>query len=61
MKTAVKLLTSTTASIALIMEKVGYDNKSKFYRHFKAYYGTTPKEYRIGNFEIEKLNQEVQD
>lgn len=61
MKTAVKLLTSTTASIALIMEKVGYDNKSKFYRHFKAYYRTTPKEYRIGNFEIEKLNQEVQD
>lgn len=58
MKTAVELLTSTTNSITSIMEQVGYDNKSKFYRHFKACYGTTPKEYRLENFKAERLNRE---
>ena len=58
MKTAVSLLTSTTISITGIMEKVGYDNKSKFYRHFRQYYGATPKEYRVEHFEVGKINNE---
>jgi len=58
MKIAARLLTSTTINITSIMEKVGYDNKSKFYRHFKTYYGITPKEYRVEYFEVDKINNE---
>lgn len=46
MNIAVSLLTSTKLTIDEIMYKVGYENRSTFYRSFKAIYGKTPKEYR---------------
>ena len=46
MNIAVSLLASTKLTIDEIMYKVGYDNRSTFYRSFKTIYGKTPKEYR---------------
>lgn len=46
MQHATKLLTSSKLSIDEIMYRVGYDNRSTFYRNFKETYGVTPKEYR---------------
>lgn len=46
MQHATKLLTSSKLSIDEIMYRVGYDNRSTFYRNFKETYGITPKEYR---------------
>ncbi|HEX3023184.1 MAG TPA: AraC family transcriptional regulator [Lachnospiraceae bacterium] len=40
------LLTSTKMSIAEIIESVGYDNTSYFYRIFKERFGMTPSEKR---------------
>ncbi|SDK01375.1 AraC family transcriptional regulator [Sediminibacillus albus] len=40
------LLGSTSIPIAAIVEQVGYDNISYFYRIFKNKYGVTPKKYR---------------
>lgn len=57
METAAHLLNSTLTPIADIMAKVGYDNKSKFYRHFKERFDTTPKIYRTENLNVEKLNR----
>lgn len=41
-----KLLLTTKLTIDEIMYKVGYDNRSTFYKNFKERYGMTPKEYR---------------
>lgn len=46
MNTAVSLLASSRHTIDEIMYKVGFDNRSTFYRNFKDMYGKTPKEYR---------------
>lgn len=46
MQHATKLLTSSKLSIDEIMYRVGYENRSTFYRNFKETYGITPKEYR---------------
>lgn len=43
---AVKLLSSSKLTIDEIMYRVGYDNRSTFYRNFKEAMGMTPKEYR---------------
>ncbi|NHC42599.1 AraC family transcriptional regulator [Bacillus sp. MM2020_1] len=43
---AKELLEGTDLSIGAIVEQVGYDNISYFYRIFKGKYGRTPKEYR---------------
>jgi len=43
---AKELLEGTDMAIASIVEQVGYDNISYFYRIFKWKYGLTPKEYR---------------
>jgi AraC-like DNA-binding protein/mannose-6-phosphate isomerase-like protein (cupin superfamily) len=43
---AKELLEGTDMSIGAIVEQVGYDNISYFYRIFKAKYGQTPKELR---------------
>ncbi|WP_144549253.1 helix-turn-helix domain-containing protein [Bacillus sp. X1(2014)] len=43
---AKELLEGTDLAIASIVEQVGYDNISYFYRIFKGKYGMTPKEYR---------------
>ncbi|CUX45261.1 AraC family transcriptional regulator [Clostridium sp. C105KSO13] len=48
---AAYLLTSSTLPVADIIESVGYDNTSYFYRKFKEKYKMSPKEYR----EKEKL------
>lgn len=40
------LLANTSIPVADIIEMVGYDNSSYFYRRFRERYGTTPKEYR---------------
>ncbi len=46
MDMAVSLLSSSKLNIDEIMYKVGYDNRSTFYRNFKDIYGKTPREYR---------------
>lgn len=48
MNQAVYLLTSSKLPVADIIESVGYDNTSYFYRKFKEKYGMSPKEYREG-------------
>ncbi len=48
MSQAVYLLTSSRLTIADIIESVGYDNTSYFYRKFRERYGVSPKEYRRG-------------
>ncbi|WHY02860.1 helix-turn-helix domain-containing protein [Neobacillus sp. DY30] len=44
---AKELLEGSDLPIALIVEQVGYDNISYFYRIFKEKYGRTPKEFRM--------------
>ena len=46
MNQALYLLGSSTLPILDIIESVGYDNTSYFYRKFKEKYGMSPKEYR---------------
>ena len=46
LKLAVKYLTKSRMTIDEILYKVGYENRSTFYRNFKNSYGMTPKEYR---------------
>ncbi|MBN2984504.1 helix-turn-helix transcriptional regulator [Cohnella algarum] len=41
------LLEQQDLMVAEIMERVGFDNESYFYRLFKRRYGVTPKEYRL--------------
>ena len=48
MEMATKLLYSSKLTIDEIMYRVGYDNRSTFYRNFKEAKGMTPKEYRDG-------------
>jgi AraC-like DNA-binding protein/mannose-6-phosphate isomerase-like protein (cupin superfamily) len=43
---AKELLEGTDIAISVIIEQVGYDNISYFYRIFKGKYGQTPKKYR---------------
>jgi len=40
-------LERTNATVAEIMESVGYANQSQFFKHFKMKFGTTPREYRF--------------
>ncbi len=43
---ATYLLSQTPLSIEAIMEMIGYNNSSYFYRKFREKYGCSPKEYR---------------
>lgn len=43
---AAYLLAHTPLSIEPILQSVGYDNSSYFYRRFRTRYGCSPKEYR---------------
>lgn len=43
---AAYLLSQSTLSVEHIMEAVGYENSSFFYRSFREKYGCSPKEYR---------------
>ncbi len=44
---SVVFLMETDMSVAEIMNAVGYENSSYFYRRFREKYGVSPKEYRI--------------
>lgn len=46
MNQAAYLLSNTRIPVTEIMDKVGYDNSSYFFRKFKERYGVSPKEYR---------------
>lgn len=46
MNQAVYLLSCTRLPVSDIIESVGYDNTSYFYRKFRERYGVSPKEYR---------------
>lgn len=48
MNQAVYLLSNSRLPVSDIIESVGYDNTSYFYRKFKERYGVSPKEYRKG-------------
>ena len=43
---AAYLLSQTQLSAETIMDAIGYDNSSYFYRKFREKYGCSPKEYR---------------
>lgn len=43
---AIQLLTETNLAVSDIINAVGYDNTSYFYRIFRQSYGVSPKEYR---------------
>lgn len=43
---AAYLLLQTSLSADAILESIGYDNSSYFYRKFREKYGCSPKEYR---------------
>lgn len=43
---AAYLLTRTSLSVEAVMEAIGYDNSSYFYRIFRERYGCSPREYR---------------
>ncbi|MBR5614374.1 MAG: AraC family transcriptional regulator [Clostridia bacterium] len=49
MDEAARLLSSTNYTIKKVMEMVGYDNESTFYKKFKNHTGMTPKEFRVFN------------
>lgn len=46
MQQAVYLLGTSTIPVTDVIESVGYDNTSYFYRKFRERYGMSPKEYR---------------
>ena len=48
MEAAANMMKTSKMTIDEIMYKVGYDNRSTFYKNFKEQYGVTPKEYRQG-------------
>ena len=52
---AVVFLVDTKMSIAEIMNAVGYENSSYFYKKFREKYGISPREYRISNKHNKKL------
>jgi len=52
---AVYLLEHSILTVELIMERIGYENSSYFYRKFRAQYGCSPKEYRDRNSLIKYL------
>lgn len=45
MSRAVLLMKNTSLSLEEISAMLGYSNHSNFYKAFKSYYGTTPREY----------------
>lgn len=46
MTKAAELLEETSLTVAEIVEQVGYNSTNTFYKAFKRYYGTTPKDYK---------------
>lgn len=44
---AIELIKSTDCSIAEMLEIIGYENPTHFYKIFKNKYGMTPREYKI--------------
>lgn len=46
---AAYLLTNTTLSVEGILERIGYENSSYFFRCFRARYGCSPREFRQQN------------
>ena len=48
MQQAVYMLTNSEVPVTDVIESVGYDNTSYFYRKFRERYGVSPKEYRKG-------------
>ncbi|WP_245954722.1 helix-turn-helix domain-containing protein [Paenibacillus flagellatus] len=46
---ALRLLADEHYSVNAVMEKVGFENQSYFFRLFKKKFGSTPKEYRMKN------------
>lgn len=49
MQRAVQLLTDTDLAVSDVIEAVGYENTSYFYKVFEGAYGVSPKEYRKQN------------
>jgi AraC-like DNA-binding protein len=47
MRRAAHLLQESDASITAIAEKLGYPSIHPFSRHFSAYYGTSPRQFRL--------------
>jgi two-component system, response regulator YesN len=59
LKKAVHYLKNTNHSIKDIMEAVGYNNESNFYKLYKKNFGLTPKEYRLNVILQGKVNDMI--
>ncbi len=55
---AAYLLSHTPLPVETVMEYIGYDNSSYFYRRFRLQYGCSPKEYRRKEGAALQTNQE---
>jgi len=51
---AAQLLKNKDINIKDLINKIGFDSESNFYRLFKIYYGVTPNEYRI-NYALQEI------
>jgi signal transduction histidine kinase/DNA-binding response OmpR family regulator len=49
LKTAAKLMLTTTLTIQEVMYKTGFTSRSHFYKEFTKHYNQAPKEYRAAN------------
>jgi len=50
MEKAGELLLDSDLTVAEIMERIGFSNRTQFYRLFQKNYGMTPREYRKSQF-----------
>ena len=56
MQQAVYLLANSRIPVTDIIESVGYDNTSYFYRLFRGRYGMSPKEYRDNLYKMPEID-----
>ena len=54
MEHAASMLVDSRFSIAEIMQVLGYNNKTYFYKKFKEIYHMTPQEYQKTHCEVEE-------
>lgn len=57
LKKSIEIMMSTGCTISDVLEKVGIENESQYYRLFKKKYGTTPKAYMLELLTAEKIEE----
>lgn len=54
LENAAELLKAGNLSVGEIIEEIGYGDKTKFFKHFKKRFGTTPVKFSKSNKELQK-------